>query len=111
MKLTLARPLTDGRVPLRWIRYGDVAACVRAFRDDPDLGRLIGVERDPDEAGLRGRISGQQERAAEGASIHLAIADADSDAFWGSMSLHSFDWHSRRAEVGFWLVPAARGRG
>jgi RimJ/RimL family protein N-acetyltransferase len=111
MKLALAQPLTDGRVKLRWMRDGDVTACVRAFRDDPDLGRLIGVERDPDEAGLRERISRQQERAAEGARIHLAIADADSDVFWGSMSLHSFDWHSRRAEVGFWLVPAARGRG
>ena len=27
------------------------------------------------------------------------------------MILHSFDWHSRRCEVGFWVVRAARGRG
>jgi RimJ/RimL family protein N-acetyltransferase len=111
MKLALPEPLTDGRVTLRWMRVDDAPACAAAFRDDPDLGRLIGVERDPDEAGIRERIAGQEEAAAEGRGIQLAIADPGSDAFSGSMILHSFDWHSRRAEVGFWLVPAARGRG
>lgn len=111
MRLEFAQPLTDGRVTLRWMRGEDVAACAQAFRDDPELGRLIGVERDPDEVGLRERIVGQEERAGEGRSIQLVIADADSDAFWGSLILHSWDWTNRRAEVGFWLIPAARGRG
>jgi [ribosomal protein S5]-alanine N-acetyltransferase len=111
MRLELAQPLTDGRVTLRWMRTEDAAPCVGAFRDDPDLGRLIGVERDPDEASIRERIAHQGESAADGRGIQLAIADPASDAFWGSMILHSFDWHSRRAEIGFWLVPAVRGRG
>jgi ribosomal-protein-alanine N-acetyltransferase len=111
MKLELAEPLSDGRVTLRWLRAEDAAPFAQAFRDDPDLGRLVGAERDPVEPGVRERIAGQEERAAEGRGIQLAIADAASDAFWGSMILHSFDWHSRRAEVGFWLVPAVRGRG
>jgi RimJ/RimL family protein N-acetyltransferase len=111
MRLELPEPLTDRRVTLRWMRAEDAAASARAFRDDPDLGRLIGVEHDPDEASIRERIARQGEPAAEGRSIQLAIADPASDTFWGTMILHSFDWHSRRAEVGFWLVPAARGRG
>ncbi len=111
MKIALAEPLTDGRVTLRWMSVDDAPACAAAFRDDPDLGRLIGVEHDPDETGIRERIARQEEHAVEGRSLQLAIADPAGDAYWGSMILHSFDWHSRRAEIGFWLVPAARGRG
>lgn len=111
MRLALPEPLSDGRATLRWMRVDDAPACAAAFRDDPDLGWLIGVERDPDEAGIRERIAHQDEHASEGRSLQLAIADPVSDAYWGAMILHSFDWHSRRAEVGFWLIPAARGRG
>ena len=111
MRLALPEPLTDGRVTLRWMRADDAPACAAAFRDDPDLGRLIGVERDPDEAGIRERIAHQDDHASAGRSLQLAIADPESDRFWGAMILHSFDWHSRRGEIGFWLVPAARGRG
>ncbi len=111
MRLELAQPLCDGRVTLRWMRAEDVDACVQAFRDDPELGRLIGVEHDPDEAGLHERIIGQEERAAEGRAIQLVIADPGSDAFWGSLILHSWDWTNRRAEVGYWLIPDVRGRG
>jgi [ribosomal protein S5]-alanine N-acetyltransferase len=110
-KLELAEPLTGGRVTLRWLRAEDAAPFAQAFTDDPDLGRLIGVEQDPDEAGIREQIAGQQERAAQGRGIQLAIADAQSDALWGEIILHSFDWRNRRAEVGFWVVPGARGRG
>jgi [ribosomal protein S5]-alanine N-acetyltransferase len=111
MKLSLAEPLSDGRVTLRLMRADDAPACAAAFRNDPDLGRLIGVERDPEEAGIRERIARQDEHAIEGRSLQLAVADPLSDGFWGAMILHSFDWHSRRAEIGFWLVPAVRGRG
>lgn len=38
----------------------------------------------------------------------LAIADASSDRFLGSIVL--FDFRGERAEVGFWLAPWARGR-
>jgi RimJ/RimL family protein N-acetyltransferase len=111
MRLSLAEPLSDGLVTLRWMRADDAPACAAAFRDDPDLGRLIGVERDPEEAGIRERIARQDEHAIDGRSLQLAVVDPLSDGFWGAMILHSFDWHSRRAEIGFWLVPAVRGRG
>ena len=79
------------------------AAYAAAFRDDPELGRLIGTEADPDEARVR-------QRAIADRRFELAIVDED-DAFAGMVLLHSLDERHRHCEVGFWLVPAARGNG
>jgi RimJ/RimL family protein N-acetyltransferase len=111
MKIELPDSLTDGDVVLRRLRAGDAEAYVAAFRADPDLGRLLGMEEDPDEAKVRERAARLPELAAEGKLVELAVSDAAGDAFLGSMILHSFDTAHRRCEVGFWLVPAARGRG
>jgi ribosomal-protein-alanine N-acetyltransferase len=91
----------DG-VVLRRLRADDAPAYAAAFRDDPDLGRLLGVDEAPDEPAVRGRVG----RAGE-----LAIADPESDAFLGWLNVHSFNERNRRCELGFWLVPSARGRG
>jgi [ribosomal protein S5]-alanine N-acetyltransferase len=87
---------------LRRLRAGDATAVAAAFRDDPDLGRLLGFETDPDVDWVSGRL----ERTHE-----LVVADPDTDAFLGMVLLHSHDEHSRRAEVAFWLVAGARRRG
>ena len=88
---------------LRRLRAGDARAYAAAFKDDPELGRLIGTETDPDEARVR-------DRATADRRFELAIADED-DAFAGMVLLHSLDERHRHCEVGFWLVPAARGNG
>jgi RimJ/RimL family protein N-acetyltransferase len=103
--------LADAAVALRPMRLDDAAPSAAAFGADPELGVLLGFEQDPDEESVRSRVQGQAQRADEGKSLDLAIADPATDAFWGSVILHSFDWHSRRCEVGFWVVPAARRRG
>jgi len=41
----------------------------------------------------------------------LAIADAETDAFLGSVILHGFRWWAAKAEIGYWVLPGARGRG
>lgn len=98
-------------VSLRALRLQDAGAYVAAFREDRDLGRLLGMEEDPSEESVRGRVERQAERAAAGQAVELAIADPASDALLGGLVLRSFDWHSRRCEVGFWVVPGQRRRG
>lgn len=98
--------LPDGDV-LRPLRDDDVAPYVQAFRDDPSTGVQLGIEDDPDEERLHSRIACLPERMADGRFAELAIGDP----FAGSLTLHSVDWRNRRAEVGFFVVPEARGRG
>jgi ribosomal-protein-alanine N-acetyltransferase len=107
VRIELPDTLSDDDVTLRRLRSDDAPAYVAAFRDDPELGRLLGMEQDPEEARIRERAERLPELAAEGRIAELAIGDA----FAGSITLHSFDELHRRCEVGFWLVPAARGRG
>jgi RimJ/RimL family protein N-acetyltransferase len=72
---------------------------------------VLGIERDPDEVELLEWLERNRERAATGAGASLTTADAETDAFLGAVTLHSLAWQHRRCEVGFWLVPGARGRG
>ena len=95
------RPLTDR----------DVDAYVAAFAGDPELGRLLGVENDPDAAALRDRIGRTDAAFGSGRFVEVAIADDASGSFLGSLTLHSLDWNHRRGEVGFWIVPGGRRRG
>lgn len=111
MKVSIPTRLTDGRIALRPLAAGDAAAYAAAFRDDPDLGRLLGFESDPDEATVRARIEAQRERGEDVAFFRLAIADAATDSFWGEVIVHSLHGHHRRGEVGFFVVPAQRRRG
>jgi RimJ/RimL family protein N-acetyltransferase len=101
--IELPASLKGDGVTLRRLRSGDAPAYAAAFQDDPELGRLIGTEADPDEAQVRARATADRR-------FELAITDAD-DAFAGMVLLHSLDERHRRCEVGFWLVPSARGRG
>jgi hypothetical protein len=80
----------DGFV-LRPLMAKDAASFAAAFQEDPELGRLLGTEQDPDEQSIRARASRAYEQAASGAVVDLAIADSASDDFLGSVLLHSFD--------------------
>jgi [ribosomal protein S5]-alanine N-acetyltransferase len=99
-----------GGVVLRPLRGRDAGPFAAAFRADPGLAAAIGAEADPTPALVRRLIAGQAIARARGARVDLAIAVPDA-AFAGSAGLHGFAWAQRRAEVGIWLVPAARGRG
>jgi [ribosomal protein S5]-alanine N-acetyltransferase len=94
----------DG-VRLRPLREDDAPAYAGAFRDDPDLGRLLGTENDPDEAAVRDRIANAGQRGG----FELAITADGADAFCGVVSVHRIEVGHGRAEVGFWLVPQSRG--
>jgi [ribosomal protein S5]-alanine N-acetyltransferase len=98
---------SDGVVRLRALRPEDAAAYARAFVDDPELARRRGLARAPDEAQFLADLAvGDADDFAE-----LAISGAGGEALLGSVILHSVEWRHRRGELGYWLVPAARGRG
>jgi RimJ/RimL family protein N-acetyltransferase len=69
---------------------------------------MVGAETDPtvDEVALQSA----DRHGPEGIPA-LAIADAATREFLGGIGLYRIDRRHRRAEVGFWLTPAARGRG
>ena len=97
---------------LRRLRARDAGPFADAFRQDKALGVLIGAEEDPTEHGVRRFIARQPGLRARREFLGLAVTDAATRRpFLGQVMLHTFAWEHRRAEVGYWLVPAARGRG
>ena len=103
--------LTGGGVLLRPVAERDVEPYARAFRDDPELGRLAGFDVDPTEEWVRSRLEGADERRASGVFSEVAITEAGGDAFLGAVALHHFEWSAGRVELAVWLAAAARGRG
>jgi len=105
--MRLPTTASDEVVSLRPLRAEDAAAYVGAFAEDPDLARRRGLEREPDAPSF---LADLQESVGDDFA-ELAIADAGGDALLGSVILHSLDWRHGHGELGYWLVPAARGRG
>jgi RimJ/RimL family protein N-acetyltransferase len=100
--VVVLRLVTDRDAPAMTAGLSDVDT-VRWFESVPhpwhpdETARLI---RDVTPSGWR--------NATE---LWLAIADAGSDEFLGEVGLREVDLTARRGEIGYWLVPAARGRG
>lgn len=103
-------PLTDDRVRLRPLRDADATAYA-AGSADTDVRRhahLPEPEYTPDS--VRRMIERDARPGLDRGDLAvLAIAEASSDAFAGSLVL--FNVAVDRAEVGFWLHPDARGKG
>jgi RimJ/RimL family protein N-acetyltransferase len=97
--------LSDGVVLIRRLTPEDAPAFARGFEDDPTLGVMVGTETDP-------TVEEVERQASESGPVPaLAIADAASGEFLGGIGLYRVDQRHLRGEVGFWLTPAARGRG
>ena len=111
MELRPPDRIEDAVVVLRPLADRDVEPFVRAFAAEPALGAWVGFDEDPDAAAVRSNIEAGPKRAASGRGLERAIADRETDAFLGSLLLHSFAWEHRRCEIGFWLVQDARRRG
>lgn len=110
MTVAESLPRQVGDVVLRELRHRDAEAFARGT-DDPavqEYGHLPLPEYTPEI--VREQIDGVIAQGLDDGSLAvLAIADADSDTLLGSLVL--FDVRDDRVEVGFWLAPAARGRG
>jgi RimJ/RimL family protein N-acetyltransferase len=81
---------------------------VQAHADDPTLGIMLGMDKDPtvDELVTTTRTGTYPDRTPT-----LSIADATTRDFLGGIGLARVNRRHRRGEVGFWITPAARGRG
>ena len=99
--------LADEAVLLRPWREDDIPAVTAAFQD-PLLPRFIRTAPSPY------RRSDAEEWFASldsAESIDLAIAEVESGAVLGGVSLLRFDRENKRAEIGLWVAAEARGRG
>jgi RimJ/RimL family protein N-acetyltransferase len=107
----LDAPLRDDGVALRYSAERDIPEVLLAHDDDPRLYVALGRQRPPTGAELGSRAEREPAARAGGTGATLTIAEPDSDAFLGELNVHHIDWEMRRAEVGIWLAPQARGRG
>jgi RimJ/RimL family protein N-acetyltransferase len=109
--LPVPEDLARDGVALRRLRARDASPFAAAFKEDPTLGEQIGADEDPTENGVRRFIARQPGLRARGEFLGLAVTDASKRPFLGHVMLHTVAWRHRRAEIGYWLVPSARGRG
>jgi RimJ/RimL family protein N-acetyltransferase len=107
----LDEPLTDERVRLRLAAERDIPEILIAHQDDPSLYARLGLTRPPSAAELGSQMEVAARERAAGVRARLTILEPGSDRFRGRVSIHSIDWGQRRAELGIWLIPQARGWG
>jgi RimJ/RimL family protein N-acetyltransferase len=110
--LALPEPLGDGRVLLRHWRDEDVPQIVTGFGDPSVLARSWAIARSYTTADARDYLAADRIGRRAGDEIGFAIADPFEPArVFGGGSLYDVDRDQRRAAIGYWLAPAARGRG
>lgn len=101
--------LTDGVISLRPWRASDAPAVFAACQD-PEIPRFVPVPQPYSEADAEWFVRTSAAESVVGPSAHFAVADATTDVLLGAISRHARP-AERRAAVGYWLAPEARGQG
>jgi [ribosomal protein S5]-alanine N-acetyltransferase len=107
-----ARPqpsLTVGGVLLRPWSLDDAEAVMDAYQDAA-IQRWH-VQRADSLAEAREWIGGWQRGWAAETGAHWAVTEADGDVLLGRAALKHLNFSDGTAEVAYWTVPAARGKG
>jgi RimJ/RimL family protein N-acetyltransferase len=104
-------PLAGDVVLLRPWAEADVPAIVLAF-SDPVMRRFSWRTTPYTETDARWHVAGQEAARLRGEALDLALVEPhDRTAVLGGVSLFELRRDLGRASVGYWLTPAARGRG
>lgn len=103
--------LADARVLVRHWEHDDLAALVSALQDR-EISRWVYPIPWPytDGDGVKFLELARSESRAE-TSAHLAIVDLDTHRILGSIALSKIDWANASADLGYWVVKAARNQG
>jgi RimJ/RimL family protein N-acetyltransferase len=101
-------PLTDGVVVLRQWARGDLG-CVEEATQDPDIPKGTTVPATFTPAEGLAWIERQWSRHDEGTGLSQAIANAGRNDALGAAVLMARQ--PGPVEIGYWLIPRARGRG
>jgi len=101
-------PLTDGVVVLRRWSQEDLG-CVEEATHDPAIPKGTTVPATFTPAEGLAWIERQWSRPDDGTGVSQAIADATSDEALGAIVLMARQRGT--VEIGYWLIPRARGRG
>jgi [ribosomal protein S5]-alanine N-acetyltransferase len=99
----------DNGVLLRPWSLGDAQAVMDAYQDEA-IQRWH-VQRADSLAETLGWIAGWQGGWAAETGAHWAVVDADSDILLGRAALKHLKFSGGTADVAYWTVPAARGKG
>jgi RimJ/RimL family protein N-acetyltransferase len=101
--------ISDGAVTLRVPTAADIDGMMPALAD-PEL-REAGNLPDLSRAEMEATIPHLPALMASGRLLPLAALDATSGAAVGGGTLHHLDAERAIVEIGYWLLPQARGRG
>lgn len=103
--------LTDGVIALREPSLDDVADYARSATDLTII-EFTHVRLDLGRDGATRFVVGARDEWEAGTKARFAVCPADSmSRLLGSISLVNIDWANRSAELGYWLLPEARGQG
>jgi [ribosomal protein S5]-alanine N-acetyltransferase len=100
----------DG-VRLRAFRMSDVDRIVEACSDPRTAHWLVSMPRPYERQNALAYLHSIAELAARGAGVAWCMADPEDDRCLGSISLDGLNGYAKRAEIGYWAHPDARGKG
>jgi RimJ/RimL family protein N-acetyltransferase len=102
--------ITGRSVVLREHRDTDVGRIVEACSDERTVYWLPDLPSPYTLHDAREFMESRREQRATGAGLSWVVADPETDALLGNISVFDMDRHGD-AEIGYWSHPAARGRG
>jgi RimJ/RimL family protein N-acetyltransferase len=102
--------ITDGSIRIRLRSDADIPALIAACQD-PEVPRWTRVPDHYDETNAAEWSVRAARLQESGEALPLAIADAETDRFLGSIAVQEIDRDEARCDLGYFLAPEARGRG